>query len=70
MSTSKYRSRLEADYRRRFGYISKRHRAEIEHDVLEYAIARQQMKREKIEGDDFNPYTDDPNCKSCGKKQK
>jgi hypothetical protein len=40
--------------------------------VKRYAVARMEFKKGLLKGDgkDFNPYTDDPNCKSCGKKSK
>ena len=27
-------------------------------------------RRKKLAGGDFNPFTDDPNCKSCRKKKR
>jgi hypothetical protein len=53
ISVHRYRLKLEKE----FGYAS---------PILmqEYADARQKYKRGK---QDFNPFTSDPNCKTCGK---
>ena len=37
--------------------------------VKRYAIAKREFKS-KVLGKDFNPFTNDPNCKTCGKNRK
>lgn len=68
LSVHRYRQSLEHDYMRKYSFISSRHRDEIEADVLEYATAKQQYKR-RLKTGDFNPFTDDPNCKTCRKQK-
>ena len=58
LSVHQYREALE----KQFGY------ADLEM-VKRYAIDRQKHKAALIEGN-FNPFTNDPNCKTCGKKGK
>lgn len=55
MSVELYRRKLE----REFGFVS-------EILVQEYADAKAKHRRAK--NDKFNPFTEDPNCKTCGKK--
>ena len=62
LSVKRYRDKLEKE----FGFAD----PEM---VKRYAIARTEYKRELIakhKGEDFNPFTEDPNCKTCGKKKK
>ena len=60
ISVSQYRKKLE----KTFGFASKVL-------MVEYAEARHKWKVERIKaGLDFDPFTDDPNCKTCRKKKK
>ena len=58
LSVKRYRDKLEKE----FGFAD----PEM---VKRYAIAKKKFKARVIE-EDFNPFTNDPNCKTCGKNRK
>jgi len=68
LSVSQYRAEREKEIFERFGDIDEDDRQMIERRVKVYAIKRQQYKSGLQDGD-FNPFTDDPNCKTCKKKK-
>lgn len=64
---SQYRAMRIREVEGKYMFVSPRQLKDIEEDVKEYAIARQGWKERRAAN--FNPFTDDPNCKSCKKKK-
>jgi len=58
LSVHQYRQALE----KQFGYAD----PEM---VKRYAVDKQKHKAAQLKDPDFNPFTSDPNCKSCRKKK-
>lgn len=70
LSVHQYRIWKTEQKKKALGFLDDKALAEVEELVKRYAVQRQQYKQAKahrINGDDFNPFTDDPNCKSCRK---
>jgi hypothetical protein len=66
LSVPEYRQAKIADAEARFGFADM---VEIEASVKRYADARYTHLKRRNQPD-FNPLTDDRNCKTCGKKGK
>ena len=59
LSVHRYRIAKKKDEQERFGYADLE---SIEQAVKRYAIAKQRHKK-----GNFDPFSADPNCKTCGK---
>lgn len=67
LTVHQYRQRLNEEAIVKYGWADPE---EIEPKVKRYAIARKDYKLRIKAGEDFDPFTEDPNCKNCGKKKK
>jgi len=67
LTVNQYRERKRDRELAEFGFVNE---DRLQEDVQAYATAKRAYMRElqaRQSGEDFNPFTDDPNCKSCGK---
>ena len=62
LSTEHYKRKIIADLQSKYGFADP---VMVSGMAQRYAEARRSARGEK----DFNPFTDDPNCKTCRKKK-